>query len=73
MDWRIDLVAIPVTDVDRAKAFCTGQVGFHADHDYQVSDTHGSCSSPRRQGRPATRPPPVMAWRHCEPAPGDCN
>jgi catechol 2,3-dioxygenase-like lactoylglutathione lyase family enzyme len=39
MDWKIELVAIPVTDVDRAKAFYTEQVGFHADHDHQVSDT----------------------------------
>jgi catechol 2,3-dioxygenase-like lactoylglutathione lyase family enzyme len=37
MDWKIELVAIPVTDVDRAKAFYTDQVGFNADHDYQVS------------------------------------
>ena len=39
MDWKIELVAIPVTDVDRAKAFYVDQVGFHADHDYQVSET----------------------------------
>lgn len=39
MDWKIELVAIPVTDVDRAKAFYVNQVGFHADHDYQVTDT----------------------------------
>jgi len=39
MDWKIELVAIPVTDVDRAKSFYVEQVGFHADHDYQVTDT----------------------------------
>ena len=46
MDWKIELVAIPVTDVDRAKAFYVDQVGFHADHDYQVSDADpgGSCT-----------------------------
>jgi catechol 2,3-dioxygenase-like lactoylglutathione lyase family enzyme len=38
MDWKIELVAIPVTDVDRAKAFYVGQVGFTADHDYQVNE-----------------------------------
>jgi predicted enzyme related to lactoylglutathione lyase len=38
MDWKIELVAIPVTDVDHAKAFYVEQVGFNADHDYQVSD-----------------------------------
>jgi catechol 2,3-dioxygenase-like lactoylglutathione lyase family enzyme len=39
MDWKIELVAIPVTDVDRAKAFYVDQVGFHPDHDHQVSET----------------------------------
>jgi catechol 2,3-dioxygenase-like lactoylglutathione lyase family enzyme len=39
MDWKIELVAIPVADADRAKAFYVDQVGFHADHDYQVTDT----------------------------------
>ncbi|MGH3899102.1 MAG: glyoxalase superfamily protein [Pseudonocardiaceae bacterium] len=38
MNWKLELVAIPVTDVDRAKAFYVGQVGFHADHDHQVND-----------------------------------
>jgi predicted enzyme related to lactoylglutathione lyase len=38
MDWKIELVAIPVTDVDRAKAFYVDQVGFNADHDHTVSD-----------------------------------
>jgi catechol 2,3-dioxygenase-like lactoylglutathione lyase family enzyme len=37
MDWKIELVTIPVTDVDRAKAFYVEQVGFHADHDHQVT------------------------------------
>jgi predicted enzyme related to lactoylglutathione lyase len=38
MDWRLELVQVPVSDVDRAKAFYTEKAGFHADHDYQVSD-----------------------------------
>jgi len=38
MDWKIELIAIPVTDVDRAKAFYTEQAGFNADHDHQVND-----------------------------------
>jgi catechol 2,3-dioxygenase-like lactoylglutathione lyase family enzyme len=38
MDWKLELVAIPVSDVDRAKTFYTEQVGFIADHDHQVSD-----------------------------------
>jgi len=38
MDWKLELVAIPVTDVDRAKAFYTEQAGFKADYDHAVSD-----------------------------------
>lgn len=35
---RLELVSVPVTDVDRAKAFYADQVGFNADHDHKVSD-----------------------------------
>jgi predicted enzyme related to lactoylglutathione lyase len=38
VDWKLELVAVPVTDVDRAKAFYAEQVGFNADHDHVVSD-----------------------------------
>ena len=38
MDWKLELVAIPVSDVERAKAFYTERAGFHADHDHHVSD-----------------------------------
>jgi len=38
MDWKLELVQVPVSDVDRAKAFYTDQVGFVLDHDHQVSD-----------------------------------
>lgn len=38
MDWKIELIFVPVTDVDRAKAFYVDQVGFNADHDVQVND-----------------------------------
>ncbi len=38
MDWKIELVMIPVSDVDRAKAFYTDKLGFNADHDHRVSD-----------------------------------
>ena len=37
MDMKIELVAIPVSDVDRAKSFYVDQVGFAADHDHQVN------------------------------------
>ena len=38
MDWKLELITIPVSDVDRAKAFYVDQVGFDADHDHRVSD-----------------------------------
>ena len=38
MQMKLELVAVPVSDVDRAKAFYTEKIGFHADHDYQVRD-----------------------------------
>ena len=38
MDWKLELVAIPVTDVDRAKDFYVNKAGFNADHDHTVSD-----------------------------------
>ncbi len=46
MDWKLELVAVPVSDVDRAKAFYTEKAGFNADHDHRV--THG--------GREVTEP-----------------
>jgi predicted enzyme related to lactoylglutathione lyase len=38
VDLKLELVPVPVTDVDRAKAFYTEKVGFNADHDHKVSD-----------------------------------
>ena len=38
MDFKLELVPIPVTDVDRAKAFYTDQAGFNADHDHRVNE-----------------------------------
>jgi predicted enzyme related to lactoylglutathione lyase len=38
MDWKLELITVPVSDVDRAKAFYSEQVGFHADHDHLVTD-----------------------------------
>ena len=39
MDWKLELVAVPVADVDAAKEFYTEKLGFHADHDHRVSDS----------------------------------
>ena len=38
MDWKLELVAVPVSDVDRAKSFYAEQVGFGVDGDHRVSD-----------------------------------
>jgi predicted enzyme related to lactoylglutathione lyase len=38
MDYKLELVAIPVSDADRAKAFYVDQAGFNADHDHRVND-----------------------------------
>ncbi len=39
MDWKLELIILPVTDVDRAKAFYADQVGFVADHDQRVNES----------------------------------
>ncbi len=39
LDMKLELVPVPVSDVDRAKAFYVDQVGFNLDHDVQPSDT----------------------------------
>jgi catechol 2,3-dioxygenase-like lactoylglutathione lyase family enzyme len=38
MNWELQLVAIPVSDVDRAKEFYVEKLGFNPDHDHRVSD-----------------------------------
>jgi catechol 2,3-dioxygenase-like lactoylglutathione lyase family enzyme len=38
MDMKLELVTVPVTDIDRAKTFYVDQVGFHDDHDIRVSE-----------------------------------
>jgi catechol 2,3-dioxygenase-like lactoylglutathione lyase family enzyme len=38
MQMKLELVAVPVSDVDRAKAFYTEKIGFNADHDHTVND-----------------------------------
>ena len=52
MDWKLELVAVPVSDVDRAKAFYTEKIGFNEDHDHKVSDELRFYSR-RPPGRPA--------------------
>jgi catechol 2,3-dioxygenase-like lactoylglutathione lyase family enzyme len=38
MDYKLELVAVPVSDVDRAKSFYVEKAGFHPDHDHTVSE-----------------------------------
>jgi predicted enzyme related to lactoylglutathione lyase len=38
MDYKLELVPVPVSDVDRAKAFYVERVGFNADHDHTVNE-----------------------------------
>jgi catechol 2,3-dioxygenase-like lactoylglutathione lyase family enzyme len=38
-DMKLEVVPVPVSDVDRAKTFYVEKVGFHLDHDVQTSDT----------------------------------
>ncbi len=53
MDWKLELVAVPVSDVDRAKSFYVDKAGFNLDHDHVVNESlrfiqltpHGSACS----------------------------
>jgi predicted enzyme related to lactoylglutathione lyase len=38
VEMKLELIAVPVSDVDRAKAFYVDQVGFDADHDHAVNE-----------------------------------
>jgi catechol 2,3-dioxygenase-like lactoylglutathione lyase family enzyme len=38
IEWRLELIQVPVSDIDRAKSFYVEKAGFVADHDHQVSD-----------------------------------
>src|SRR4029450_9756808 len=69
MDWKLELVAIPVSDTDRAKAFYVDKVGFVADHDHRVSDDlrfvqltppGSACSIALGEGTPAAEPGSVQ-------------
>ena len=43
MDWKLELVFVPVSDVDRAKDFYVNKVGFNADFDERPSDSARVC------------------------------
>src|SRR6202022_4240730 len=69
VDWKLELVAVPVSDVDRAISFYTEKAGFNLDHDHTVSDEvrfvqltpHGSaCSIAIGKGIASTPPGSVQ-------------
>jgi catechol 2,3-dioxygenase-like lactoylglutathione lyase family enzyme len=69
MDWKLELVVIPVRDVDRAKGFYNEQVGFVVDHDTRIGDdmrvvqltpTGSACSIAIGTGLPASTPGSVQ-------------
>lgn len=37
MNWTLEVIVVPVTDIDRAKSFYADQIGFHVDHDTRIS------------------------------------
>ena len=44
MNWTLEVVVVPVSDVDRAKTFYAEKLGFAVDHDTRISDNTTSCS-----------------------------
>src|SRR5580704_13465410 len=50
MDWTLEVVVIPVSDIDRSVAFYRDQVGFHLDHDTQNEHMHVVQLTPRGSG-----------------------
>jgi catechol 2,3-dioxygenase-like lactoylglutathione lyase family enzyme len=65
MDLRLEVIGIPVSDVDSAKAFYTDQVGFHLDHDVspapgmrvvQMTPPGSACSVVIGEGMPLGEP-----------------
>jgi catechol 2,3-dioxygenase-like lactoylglutathione lyase family enzyme len=66
MNWMLEVVVVPVSDVDRAKAFYAEQLGFNVDHDVEVMEGNrvvqltppgSGCSIVVREGTVADMPP----------------
>jgi len=66
MNWTLEVVVVPVSDVDRAKAFYAEQLGFNVDHDVEVIEGNrvvqltppgSGCSIVVREGNAADMPP----------------
>jgi catechol 2,3-dioxygenase-like lactoylglutathione lyase family enzyme len=60
VNLRLEVVQVPVADVDRAKSFYTESVGFHADHDTRLSDAVRAV-----QLTPKVAEPTHRHWRGC--------
>jgi catechol 2,3-dioxygenase-like lactoylglutathione lyase family enzyme len=65
MDWKLELVILPISDADRAKSFYVDKVGFHLDHDQRVNEQlrfvqltppGSACSIAFGEGIPAGEP-----------------
>jgi len=50
MDWKLEVVVVPVADVDRAKAFYVDQIGFNLDVDQDMGATRVVQMTPRGSG-----------------------
>ncbi|MET0854330.1 MAG: VOC family protein [Microterricola sp.] len=50
MDWTLEVIVLPVSDIDRSVAFYRDQVGFHLDHDTQTEQMHVVQLTPRGSG-----------------------
>ena len=50
MDWTLEVVVLPVSDIDRSIAFYRDQVGFHLDHDTQNEHMHVTQLTPPGSG-----------------------
>jgi catechol 2,3-dioxygenase-like lactoylglutathione lyase family enzyme len=76
MDWKLELVILPISDVDRAKAFYVDKVGFHLDHDQRVNEhlrfvqltpPGSACSIAFGEGIPAGEPGSVRGLQMVVP------
>jgi catechol 2,3-dioxygenase-like lactoylglutathione lyase family enzyme len=76
MDWKLELVILPISDVDRAKSFYVDKVGFHLDHDQRVNEQlrfvqltppGSACSIAFGEGIPAGEPGSVKGLQMVVP------
>jgi catechol 2,3-dioxygenase-like lactoylglutathione lyase family enzyme len=61
MDMKLEVVPIPVSDVDAAKAFYTEKIGFHLDHDTRPNERMRVLRGPRRQRMGSTGDEALMS------------